>query len=110
MSLALDRKKIVDIIWFGQGKPAVGPFVAGNPYINKALDHAVYELKLRVDDHERWDLVGVVLGPGSISERTKRTIRRGMDTETIEEWLPIGCLRLRIIALRAGPVAVGPHT
>ncbi|KAK0701302.1 hypothetical protein B0H67DRAFT_558768 [Lasiosphaeris hirsuta] len=89
------------------GVPLGGIYEA---YINKALDHAVYELKLRVDDHEKWDLVGVVLGPGSISERTKRTIRRGMDTETIEEWLPIGCLRLRIIALRAGPVVVGPHT
>jgi hypothetical protein len=79
------------------------------PYINKALDHAAYELKLDIDDHQRWDLVGVVLGPGSIRERTKRTIRRGMETETIEEWLPIDCLRLRIIALRAGPVVVGPQ-
>jgi hypothetical protein len=77
-------------------------------YINKALDHAAYELKLRIDDHKEWDLVGVVLGPGSIKERTKRTIRRGMDTEVIEEWLPVDCLRLRIIALRAGPIVVGP--
>lgn len=79
-------------------------------YINKALDHAAYELKLTIDDHKQWDVVGVVLGPGSIKERTKRTIRRGMYTEEIEEWLPIDCLRLRIIALRAGPVLVGPQT
>ncbi|KAK6526199.1 hypothetical protein TWF281_011234 [Arthrobotrys megalospora] len=79
------------------------------PYINKALDHAAYELKLTIDDHKEWDLVGIVLGPGSISQRTKRTIRRGMYEEEIEEWLPIGCLRLRIIALRAGPVVVGPQ-
>ncbi|KAK6357784.1 hypothetical protein TWF718_002090 [Orbilia javanica] len=77
-------------------------------YINKALDHAAYVLKLTIDDHKEWDLVGIVLGPGSINQRTKRTIRRGMDTEEIEEWLPVGCLRLRIIALRAGPVVVGP--
>ena len=79
------------------------------PYINKALDHAAYELKLTIDDHKEWDLVGVVLGSGSIKERTKRIIRMGMDTETIEEWLPVDCLRLRIIALRAGPVVVGPQ-
>jgi hypothetical protein len=79
------------------------------PYIKKALDHAAYELKLTIDDHKVWDLVGVVLGPGSIKERTKRTIRRGMNTETVEEWLPVDCLRLRIIALRAGPVVVGPQ-
>jgi peptide/nickel transport system substrate-binding protein len=46
MSLALDRKKIVDIIWFGQGKPAVGPFVAGNPYLNKAIKPYPYDPKL----------------------------------------------------------------
>jgi hypothetical protein len=79
------------------------------PYINKALDHAAYGLKLTIDDHKEWDLVGIVLGSGSIRERTKRTIRRGMDTETIEEWLPVDCLRLRIIALRAGPVVVSPQ-
>jgi hypothetical protein len=79
------------------------------PYINKALDHAAYELKLAIDDHKKWDLIGVVLGSGSIKERTKRTIRRGSITETVEEWLPIDCLRLRIIALRAGPVLAGPQ-
>ncbi|KAK3368422.1 hypothetical protein B0H63DRAFT_504294 [Podospora didyma] len=79
------------------------------PYINKALDHAAYELKLSIDDHKEWDVIGVVLGPGSIKERTKRTVRRGMYTEEIEEWLPIDCLRLRIVALRAGPVVVGPQ-
>jgi peptide/nickel transport system substrate-binding protein len=46
MSLALDRKKIVDIIWFGQGKPALGPFVAGNPYLNKAIKPYAYDPKL----------------------------------------------------------------
>lgn len=80
------------------------------PYIDKALDHAAYELKLRIDDHKEWDVVGVVLGPGSIKERTKRTIRMGMDYTEVEEWLPIECLRLRIIALRAGPVVVGPQS
>ena len=79
-------------------------------YINKALDHAAYELKLTIDDHKEWDVVGVVLGSGSIRERTKRIIRRGLDTEEIEEWLLIDCLRLRIIALRAGPVVVGPQS
>jgi hypothetical protein len=79
------------------------------PYIKKALDHAAYELKLTIDDHKRWDAVGVVLGPGSISERTKRQIRIGSSTQEIEEWLPVSCLRIRIIALRAGPVVVGPQ-
>jgi hypothetical protein len=78
-------------------------------YILKALEYAWYELKLNVDDHKEWDLVGVVLGPGKIKERTQRTIKRGLETETIEEWPPVDCVRLRIIALRAGPVVVGPQ-
>ncbi|KAK3376305.1 hypothetical protein B0T24DRAFT_699739 [Lasiosphaeria ovina] len=79
-------------------------------YVDKALDHAAYELKLAIDDHKPWDVVGVVLGPGSIRERTKRVIRRGGVEETVEEWLPVDCLRLRIVALRAGPVVVGPQS
>jgi peptide/nickel transport system substrate-binding protein len=37
ISYALNREKIVEVIWFGQGKPAVGPLVSGNPYFNKSL-------------------------------------------------------------------------
>lgn len=43
ISLALDRKKIVDIIWFGQGKPATGPIVSGNPFYNKELKALPYD-------------------------------------------------------------------
>ena len=45
ISLALDRKKIVDIIWFGQGKPAAGPIVSGNPFYNKELKAYPYDPK-----------------------------------------------------------------
>jgi peptide/nickel transport system substrate-binding protein len=38
ISLALDRSKIVDVIWYGQGTPATGPIVSANPVLyNKAL-------------------------------------------------------------------------
>lgn len=57
ISLALDRQKLVDVIWFGLGKPATGPVVSGNPVhydrrlrpfeynlekANKLLDEAGY--------------------------------------------------------------------
>ena len=45
ISLALDREKIVDVIWFGQGKPAVGPLVSGNPYFNKSIKPYEYNPK-----------------------------------------------------------------
>jgi peptide/nickel transport system substrate-binding protein len=38
ISLALDRSRIVDVIWYGQGTPATGPIVSANPvHYNKAL-------------------------------------------------------------------------
>ncbi|MSO94066.1 MAG: ABC transporter substrate-binding protein [Rhodospirillales bacterium] len=38
ISMAIDRKKIVDVIWYGNGKPARGPIVSGNPvHFDKSL-------------------------------------------------------------------------
>ncbi len=76
-----------------------------------ALEHAWYEQKLDVSDRFRWDLVGVVEGPAKIGERTTVTLRdarSGLEIGKIEEWPAIDCLKIRIIALHAGPVAVGP--
>ena len=57
ISLALDRQKLVDVIWLGLGKPATGPVVSANPIhydkrlrpfeynpekANKLLDEAGY--------------------------------------------------------------------
>jgi peptide/nickel transport system substrate-binding protein len=46
ISLVLDREKIVDVIWYGQGTPARGPIVSANPtYFNKALKPYEYNPK-----------------------------------------------------------------
>jgi peptide/nickel transport system substrate-binding protein len=45
ISMAIDRKKVVDIIWYGQGKPATGPLVSGNPWYDKKLKPFEYNLK-----------------------------------------------------------------
>jgi peptide/nickel transport system substrate-binding protein len=45
MSMALDRKRIVDVIWYGQGKPATGPIVSANAeYYNKELRPFEYSI------------------------------------------------------------------
>lgn len=31
ISMAIDRERLVDVIWYGNGKPARGPIVSGNP-------------------------------------------------------------------------------
>ena len=38
ISMAIDREKLVDVIWYGNGKPARGPIVSGNPnHFDKSL-------------------------------------------------------------------------
>lgn len=37
ISLALDRQRIVDVVWYGQGTPARSLLVSANPWFNKAL-------------------------------------------------------------------------
>jgi hypothetical protein len=87
--------------------------VAGNyePHVLKALEHAWYELKLNVNDHIEWDVVGVVEGPGKIGERITVILKdksTNLEIGKIEEYRPEDCINIKIIALRAGPVAVGP--
>jgi hypothetical protein len=91
------------------GHPVGGGYA---DHVLKALEHAWYELKLDVNDRIRWDLIGVVEGPGKIGERTSRVLRDSQTNQElgkIEEWPPVECTWLRIIALHAGPVAVGPQ-
>jgi len=45
ISLAIDRAKLVDVIWYGQGKPASGPIVSGNPnHFDKSLKPLEYNV------------------------------------------------------------------
>ncbi|KAK0624273.1 hypothetical protein B0T14DRAFT_428801 [Immersiella caudata] len=78
--------------------------------IVKAMEHAAYGLKLKVDDHEAWDVVGVIMGKGTIKERMKRLVRYGSGyEEEVEEWVGVECLRVRVVGIRAGPVVVAPR-
>lgn len=45
ISMAIDRKKVVDVIWYGQGKPATGPLVSPNPWYDKKLKPFEYNIK-----------------------------------------------------------------
>ena len=45
ISLAIDRRRLVDVIWYGQGKPASGPIVSGNPnHFDKSLKPLEYDV------------------------------------------------------------------
>ena len=60
ISMAIDRKKVVDIIWYGQGKPATGPLVSANPWYDKRLKPFEYNLKKA---NEMLDKAGYKRGP-----------------------------------------------
>ena len=84
---------------------------AFEPHIVKAIEHACYELKIEVSDRMTWDVIGVVVGPGKIGERTEVVLRdkfTNFEIGKLEEWPLIDCVKIRITALHAGPVAVGP--
>ncbi|MET3794223.1 ABC transporter substrate-binding protein [Aquamicrobium terrae] len=43
ISLGLNRQRIVDVIWYGQGTPARSLLVSANPYFNKSLPEYEYD-------------------------------------------------------------------
>ena len=65
-----------------------------------------------IDDHIRWDVIGVVDG-GKCRIR-KRVITTIIDAKTRdvigkeETYVPIDCIKITVTGLHAGPVAVGP--
>ena len=45
ISMAIDREKLVDVIWYGNGKPSRGPIVSGNPvHFDKTLKPFEYNV------------------------------------------------------------------
>jgi hypothetical protein len=90
------------------GVPLAGRY---EPHVIAALEHAWFELKLDVSDRIAWDVVAIVEGPGQIAERTTVILRdrkTNLEVGKLEEYRPISCVELRVIALHVGPVAVGP--
>jgi hypothetical protein len=88
-----------------------GVVVAGSyaPHVLAALEHAWYQLRLEVNDRIPWDLLAIVEGPDTIGVRTNVKLRdasSGHEIGSFEDWTPTECMRVRIIGLHAGPIAV----
>lgn len=89
--------------------PVVGNY---DERLNAAVNEACGRAGLPLDEHTDWDVVFIVGGPGKIKQRFRVTVRDRNQRElgTIEEWRPVDCVMCSVIALRAGPVAVGPKS
>jgi hypothetical protein len=94
-------------MWVGD-VPLVGNY---DERVTAAVNDACERAGLPLDDHTDWDVVFVVGGAGKIKQRFRVTVRDRNQREigTIEEWRPVDCVMCEVVALRAGPVAVGPE-
>jgi len=95
-------------IWVNN-TPVVGNY---DQNVLAAVEAACEKAGLPLDDHTDWDAVIVVGGPGKIKERFNITVRdrNNLEIGKIEEWRPVDCVTCTVIALRAGPAAVGPKS
>lgn len=90
-----------------------GVYVAGNyeSKVSKAMGDACDKIDDSIDDHINWDVIAIVEGTDTVNQRVKTDI---IDAGTrdrigqIESYPPVPCVKVRVIALHAGPVAVGP--
>jgi hypothetical protein len=94
-------------MWVGD-VPVVGNY---DERVTAAVNDACERAGLPLDDHTDWDVVFTVGGRGKIKQRFRVTVRDRNQREigTIEEWRPVDCVMCEVVALRAGPVAVGPE-
>ncbi len=63
ISMAIDRRKVVDVMWYGQGKPATGPLISANPWYDKSLKPFEYNLKKA---NQLLDQAGYKRGPDGV--------------------------------------------
>ena len=92
-----------------------GMVVAGKyaPNVAAAVKTALSQTGQDLPD-EDWDVYAVVEGPGKISERVSSEGKVKVDgqdvgTVTAEGHQTVDCTVVKIIAMHAGPVAVGPN-
>jgi peptide/nickel transport system substrate-binding protein len=63
ISMAINRKTVVDVMWYGQGKPARGPLTSGNPLFDASLPQFEYNLQKA---NQLLDQAGYPRGAGGV--------------------------------------------
>lgn len=91
-----------------KGHPVAGTY---DDRVKAAFAEGSRHTQFGIDDHVGWDVIAIVEGPGTIKRRTHTDWRDKDSGELImktESYEPEPCVTIKIIGLRAGPVAVGP--
>jgi hypothetical protein len=96
-----------DLVMWVDGKPVAGNFA---PNIKKAFNEAPRQIGDSVDDHIDWEVIAIVQGRGSVNRRFTTEVK-DEHQETfakIEGTEPVDCVVVKVIAIHAGPIAMGP--
>ena len=90
------------------GRPVVGHFA---PHVRSAFDAALEKTGVAAVTIGRMDVIAEVVGPGTVEKRIRHELRDsgGSTIARGEEWKPVDCIVVKVIAMRGGPVAVGPN-
>jgi hypothetical protein len=96
-----------DFVMWQNGVPIAGNY---EPKVAKAFADASSQIGDSVNDHTDWDVIAVVEGPGTVNHRVTSEVKaaNGDVLGKIESYPPMECVRVKVIAVHAGPVAVGP--
>jgi hypothetical protein len=97
-----------DFVMWLNGVPVAGPY---EPQVRQAMNDTSRMLRQSIDDHMDWDVIAVVEGTGRVRHRVFTDVIDQRTRDVIlkmESYESVDCVRIRIIALKAGPVAVGP--
>ena len=95
------------VIWV-DGQALAGSY---EPNVRKAFKDAAAKIGDSVNDHINWDIVAVIEGRGRVNRRntTEVLAQNRQVLGKIESYDPMDCILMRVIAVHAGPVAVGPN-
>jgi hypothetical protein len=96
-----------DFVMWLNGVPVAGNY---EPKVSKAFNDVSGQIGDSVNDHIDWDVIAVVEGPGTVNQRFNTEVKaaNGDVLGKIESYRPVDCVRVKVIAVHAGPVAVGP--
>jgi hypothetical protein len=96
-----------DFVMWQNGVPIAGNY---EPKVAKAFADASSQIGDAVNDHADWDVIAIVEGPGTVNHRVTSQVKaaNGDVLGKIESYPPMDCVRVKVIAVHAGPVAVGP--
>ena len=96
-----------DIVVWVDNQPLAGSY---DPKVTQAFNDISSKIGNGIDDHIDWDVIAIVQGTGTANRRYTTEVKAADNSVIgkIEGARPMDCILIKVIAVHAGPVAVGP--